>query len=324
MFVKVLSFIGIAILIQLALGFGLTLSQSPKPLEGGKGLAFDDLLGRDQAAPLPLEQVQMRDGWQMPTRHLPAEGKPLLVLIHGSGWHGQQWDRMARALEGRAEILAPDLRGHGANPQRRGDIDHVSQFEEDLADLIAHYRKPGQKLVVAGHSSGGGLAVRFASGPQAQDVDHVVLLAPFLKHNAPTTRDNSGGWAHVLTRRMIGLSMLNMMQIKALNHLTVIQFAMPDAVLNGPMGHTATTAYSFRLNTGYAPRSTYKADIAALPDFTLIVGRKDEAFFADEYQPLMAPLNPRGNYHIIEGQSHLTVVDAPETQAQIEKVLDGL
>ncbi len=328
MLFKVLGFVAIAVLIQLALGFGLTLSQSPKDLskdlsEDG-GLVFVDLVARGAADPLPLEPVAMRDGWQMPVRRLAAQDKPLLVLIHGSGWHGQQFDRLAKALEGRAEVLAPDLRGHGATPQRRGDIDHIPQFEEDLADLIAHYRKPGQRLVVAGHSSGGGLALRFAAGPEAQGVDHVILMAPFLKYNAPTTRANSGGWAHVLKRRMIGLSILNMMQIRALNHLPVIQFAMPRAVLEGSMGHTATTACSYRLNTGYAPRSDYKGDIAALPDFTVIVGDKDEAFFADQYKPLMAPLNPRGRYVIVDGQNHLGVVDAPKTLQQIEKVLDGL
>ena len=325
MIMNFLYFIGIAALVTLGLAVGLVASQQPVtlPVQDG-GLNFTPLTAQGTAPAISQITVLMRDGWAMPVRHLPATGKPLLVLIHGSGWHGQQFDRLAAALTGEADILVPDLRGHGLAPVRRGDIDHITQFEEDLADLIAAHRKPGQKVVVAGHSSGGGLAIRFASGSQAEGIDHVILMAPFLKHDAPTTRIRSGGWTHVLTRRMIGLSILNMMQITALNHLTVIQFSMPAAVLNGPLGHTATTAYSYRLTTGYAPRADYRADIAALPAFTLLAGTADEAFVADQYEPVMRPENPNGRYHLIDGQSHLGIVDAPETLARIKGVLREL
>lgn len=325
MIMNIVSFAGITVLVTLGLGLGLVASQRPALLpEQTGGLGFDALVAQGAATAVPQTDVPMRDGWAMPVRHLPAEGKPLLVLIHGSGWHGQQFDRIARALEGQAEILAPDLRGHGARAQRRGDIDHIGQFEEDLADLVAAYRNDGQKLVVAGHSSGGGLAIRFAAGHEAVAVDHVILLAPFLKHDAPTTKANSGGWAHVLTRRMIGLSILNMMKITALNYLTVIQFAMPASVLEGPLGSTATTAYSYRLNTGYAPRADYAGDLAKLPAFSLIAGTADEAFHATQYEPVMSAANPRGQYHLLDGQTHLGVVDATQTRQIIAQVLDGL
>lgn len=325
MIMNVVSFVAISALVTLGLALVLVASQKPVTLPDMQGgLGFAALTAQGTAPAVPQITVPMRDGWVMPVRHIPATDKPLLVLIHGSGWHGQQFDRLAATLQGEAEILAPDLRGHGANPARRGDIDHIDQFEEDLADLIAAHRKPQQKLVVAGHSSGGGLAIRFASGPQAQNVDHVILMAPFLKHDAPTTRTNSGGWAHVLIRRMIGLTILNTIKITALNHLTVIQFAMPAAVLDGPLGHTATTAYSYRLNTGFAPRAAYKKDIAALPPFTLLAGTQDEAFLADQYEPVMSAENPRGTYHLIEGQTHLGIVDAPESLAILKGVLREL
>jgi hypothetical protein len=56
-----------------------------------------------------------------------------------------------------------------------------------------------------------------------------------------------------------------------LNHLTVIQFAMPETVLAGPLGAGVTTAYSYRLNTAYAPRSNYGADLAAIRQPLLVI-----------------------------------------------------
>ncbi|WP_323782639.1 alpha/beta hydrolase [Thalassovita sp.] len=310
--------------VPLAIALGLIGSQRPGDLPGTEGLDFSRQIGR-QTTPLPIEKVTMRDGFKLSVRSVSGpEKSPLLVLIHGSGWHGGQFDGVARQLAGKADVLVPDLRGHGANPGRRGDLDYIGQFEDDLADLIHARVKPGQKVILAGHSSGGGLVVRFAGGAQGDLIDAAILLAPFLKYNAPTTRPNSGGWAHVLTRRVIGLSLLNAVGIKALNALTVIQFDMPKSVLNGPLGHTATTAYSYRLNTSFAPRPSYEKDIAALPRFLLIAGREDEAFFAKRYEPLMSEYNDKGRYVLIDGVSHLDVVEAPQTLKLIGDFIDGI
>jgi pimeloyl-ACP methyl ester carboxylesterase len=304
------------------IALGLIASQPPGDVRGEGGLDFASQIEAGLAEPLPLTPVKMRDGFPLQVRHLDGpEGAPLLVMVHGSGWHGAQFDRLARELAGQADVLVPDLRGHGAKPGRRGDVEYIGQFEDDLADLIAAYRKPDQKVILLGHSSGGGLVVRMAGGAHGDLLDGAVLLAPFLKYNAPTTRPNSGGWAMPLTRRIIGLSMLNGAKITALNHLTVIQFAMPQAVLDGPLGHTATTAYSFRLNTSFAPRADYTADIAALPPFLLAVGDKDEAFFAEKYQPLMSTLTDQGRYALIPDAAHLDMVDDPQTLTEIKGFL---
>jgi pimeloyl-ACP methyl ester carboxylesterase len=209
-------------------------------------------------------------------------------------------------------------------PQRRGDIDYINQFEDDLADLIKATEQPNQKVVMLGHSSGGGLVVRFAGGEHGEMINHAVLLAPFLKHNAPTTRENSGGWAHIHLRRLIGLSILNTFRIKALNHLGVIQFSMPQQVLDGPLGNTATTRYSYCLNTGFAPRGDYLRDVAALPAFTVITGSADESFVAAQYQPLMSSVTGKGSYLVVLDIGHLAIVDADETLAAIKEDLSGI
>ncbi len=317
------------VVIYLAIALGLILSQSGDPVTmddaSGGGLDFSAQIAKTGPEPMALTRFETRDGAGQMARVYPGpSGAPLLVLVHGSGWHGLQFDELARQLQGSATVIAPDLRGHGETPQRRGDVDHIAQLEEDIADLVTATVKPGQKTVLAGHSSGGGLVVRFAGGTHGEMLDGAILLAPFLKYNAPTTRQNSGGWARPLTRRIIGLSMLNGVGITALNGLTAIRFNFPASVRNGPLGHTVTDAYSFRLNTAFAPRNDYLADIAKLPKFLLIAGLDDESFFAKEYQPLMSSVTDKGQYLLVPDQSHLAIVDAPDTRVAIEKFLQTL
>jgi hypothetical protein len=96
---------------------------------------------------------------------------------------------------------------------------------------------------------------------------------------------------------------------------------MPKAARTGKYGHLATLAYSYRLNTGYAPRANYLKDVAALPKFTLIAGRDDEAFFADRYEEVMSAVTDKGSYHIAAGETHLSIIDAPATAALIKEIL---
>ena len=329
MFLKFLLPVVISVGIFLTIAVGLILSQPPRDLKPKASLDFDRLLAQPsetpQGAAFQRTSYEMRDGTRLPVTRVAepgAETLPLVVMVHGSGWHGGQFDQLAWALRDVAEVRAITLRGHGEDPVRRGDVDYIGQLEDDLADLIGDAE--GRKLVMLGHSSGGGLVIRFAGGVHGHMLDHAVLLAPFLKYNAPTMRENSGGWTVPLNRRLIGLSMLNMARITALNHLTAIQFNMPAQVLDGPHGHMATLAYSFRLNTSYAPRNDYLGDIAKLPAFTLIAGRGDEAFKSELYEPTMAPANARGRYMLLDGVGHLDVVNAPATEAAIREVLRDL
>ena len=319
---QTLALLGGTAAVYLGLAGALVASQRPGALPGG-GLDF----ARLPAGPAPegLVRTTYRGAGGPPLPLTVAgggAGKPLVVLVHGSGWDGTQFDRLAARLADVAEVRVPTLRGHGPGPERRGDVDHIGQLEDDLAALVAD--AGGRDVVMVGHSSGGGLVVRMAGGRHGQVFEAAVLLAPFLKHDAPTTRPRSGGWARPLVRRIIGLSMLNALGIHALDRLSVIQFAMPRAVLDGPMGGHATTAYSWRLNVSFAPRGDYLNDVRGLPPYLVIAGAEDEAMVAEAYAPTLGPANPRGRFAVLPGVGHLDLVDAPETERLIREVLDGL
>lgn len=324
---KLLTSVALGAAITGCLALGLIASQRliPDLRAEGRGLNFEVLMGGNAVADTAtLQTYTARDGAELGFRRWDSgrADAPLIVALHGSGWHGLQFAGLGGALatQGLADVIAPDLRGHGPNPQRRGDVDYIGQFEDDLADLIAQQAREGQKVILLGHSSGGGLVIRFAGGEHGDLMDAAVLLAPFVQSNSPTQRTDSGGWARVMVRRIIGLSILNMARVTGLNHLPVIQFRFPAEVLDGPLGNTATTAYSFRLNTSFAPRRTWQTDIAALPDFLLVAGEQDEAFFADAYAPTFAAITPRGRYELIPS-GHLDLVDQPETLRLVTEYL---
>lgn len=60
-----------------------------------------------------------------------------------------------------AEVFAIDLRGHGKSDGKDGDVDYINQYADDLADIVSAIRKqkPKGKIIIAGHSMGGGVAL---------------------------------------------------------------------------------------------------------------------------------------------------------------------
>lgn len=293
-------------------GCGSGTTDSDMPLD------FSVLSGEAAGAP-PLQRFVARDGTALEYRHYPADSPTKLVLLHGSGSHSRYFAGVANAVaeSGAAEVFTPDLRGHGARPARRGDIDYIDQLEDDVADLIAHIRERSSDattaapqdatILVGGHSSGGGLALRFAGSPHADEASGYLLLAPFLKHDAPTTRANAGGWAKPKVPRIVFLSILNGFGVRSLNDLIVIEFDMPEIARDG----TETLAYSFRLNTGYAPRD-YEKDLAAIASakapLLVIIGDEDEALVAEAFPEVIEAHAPRGRVEILPGESHLGLV----------------
>ncbi|MEP2920301.1 MAG: alpha/beta fold hydrolase [Sulfitobacter sp.] len=316
---------GAVLAVVLAFGgaLGLVFTQNPKDMSGQSAVDFSLWANDSGEDAAPLQPLRMADGYDLMVRtYGGADNVPLLVILHGAGWHGLGLDKLANGLSGHADVIVPDLRGHGTSPGERGTLSYIGEFEDDLARMIYMLKKPDQKIIMAGHGAGGGLVMRFAGGPFGGLLDGAVLLAPSLGPKAVTVRQTSDGWNHVLSRRILGLRFLNSFGITALNHLPVVQINMPKDVLDGPIGDTATTSYSYNLNASYGPHRDYLADVAALPPFIVIAGTADPLSVADQYAPTMGAVTDKGRYDLLLGASHLGVVDDPRTLGIIKGFLD--
>ena len=260
----------------------------------------------------PIESFQARDGSTLFYRSYGEQSPIDLVLMHGSGFDSAYLGSLATRISstGIARVWTPDVRGHGLSPQRRGDIDYVDQLEDDLADLSGwiRWRNPHGVLVIGGHSSGGGLAIRFAGGPYRGTADGYLLLAPFLQYDAPTVRPGVGGWATPKTSRIVGLNVLNAIGIRSFNGLTAIEFNLPPTYRTG----NETLFYSYRLMTGFSPRN-YVSDLRTLREPILVVaGADDEAFYAEEFRDVFGSLTPHADIELVADTTHLGLVVATE------------
>jgi non-heme chloroperoxidase len=288
-----------------------------------QNLEFKELYFNYSGLP-ELESFQARDGKDLYYRYYPAKTKSdkTLILLHGSGWHSRYFLPLAEYIssENLANVYTPDLRGHGKNPVRRGDVDYINQLEDDIADFITviKQKNPGTTIILGGHSSGGGLAIRFAGSKYNDLVAGYMLLSPFLKYNAPTIRPNAGGWAKPYTGRIVGLSMLNNIGIRLFNYLTVIEFNMPQEARDG----TETLSYTFRMNTAFAPRD-YKKDIAAMYQPVLVAaGTGDESFLADQFEPIFSKYT-KAKVVLLDSVTHMGIVVGPEVRPVIKEWLEG-
>ena len=267
------------------------------------------------------EWISMRDGAALFSRRYAANSKTVLLLLHGSGSESRYLQSLAGRLaqEDLATVLTPDLRGHGRNLQQQPDIDHIGQLEEDLDDLItyAQHELQAERIVLAGHSSGGGLVLRYLAGEQQAQVDQAILLAPYLGHDAPTVKHNSGGWVSVGVKRWVGLAMLNGIGVTAYNDKPVLFFNRPKAY-EDPL---QAASYSYQMAVNFAP-THYKHDIIKLKTPTLVlVGNADESFYPERFQEVFQPAAAFTRVQRIPNANHLNIVKNEEVLTQIRELL---
>ena len=76
---------------------------------------------------------------------------PPLLLLHGFGWSGEEWDRFIPLLAKDFTLVIPDLRGHGRSSRPKGDF-----LQRDAAvDILALVELLGlTRIAAVGHSAG--------------------------------------------------------------------------------------------------------------------------------------------------------------------------
>ena len=269
---------------------------------------FNRLARIERTTPKPLQFALARDGASLAFRDYGGSDDKVLIIYHGSGTEGGYLDPLARRIAGAgiARIIVPNARGHYRTGPRRGDIDHIGQLEEDLEDLINQLKldRSGISLYLAGHSSGGGFAARYAGLKYGRRLSGLILLAPYFGYRAPSSRKSSGGWVNVDTARIIQISYLNGTGDQSRNGETVLTFNMPPKVRTG----AETLAYSFRLMTNFGSHSDFSEDIAGVGvPILVLAGAADGAMNSSAYAGMFAD-KADATVQILDGVGHLDIV----------------
>ncbi len=304
---------------------------SPPPMASLSAEAYEAERSEPAAAAL---RFRARDGAELAYRSYPradpGSSPVVAILIHGSAGSSLDMNVLGRALAAAGvPAIAPDIRGQGLSG-RRGDIDYIGQLEDDLTDLVMLTRQqyPGARLVLIGHSSGGGLVLRIAGESVGKSFSRFVLLSPYLGHAAVTARPAAGGWVSVYTPRIVGLSILNEFRITVFNGLPVLEFALPPEV----PAEAATRFWSYRMMMNFGPHGesdlvsgAYKLDVARSPGpVTVVAGSDDEIFYADRYVAAFDGAVPPVTVRIVPGVDHMGIVSTPTAVAAIlETVKQG-
>ena len=257
-----------------------------------------------------LSRFTARDGTQLAYRsYAPAtsaSSQGSVVLIHGSSATSSSMHLMAKELSAAGfATYALDVRGHGGSGDK-GQIGYIGQLEDDLTDFMRAVSPPAP-VTLAGFSSGGGFALRFASSAQQNLFTSYLFLAPFLSQDAPSIRPGGGGWASVGVPRIIALSILNGFGLRTFNSLPVLRFAVSENTKK-----ILTSEYSFALQTNFRPHTDYLADLRKMHQpFGLLIGENDEVYYPNRFAEVLRQAGKDVPVTIIPAVDHIHLILSP-------------
>lgn len=310
-------FAGVAV-VYFAIALALIFWPVPEPFVG-TGVAAEDVPVESRIAEIEptasagIEHISFlaRDGESIFARRYAANSSTSIILMHGIANDSSAFEYAAQTLSERtgAQVIALDFRGHGHSSGPRFDVDYIGQYEDDLEDIIRFVKseQPSQRIIVAGHSMGGGVAMRYALKSDAPVPDAYLLFAPNFGEG-PTQRtgdetEDASSFVHFDVRRMIGIIMLNSIAIHALDDLPILYFNMPAQRMD----------YSYRAVLSAQPIRPETSDIAlqaVKSPLLVIVGADDEVFEVGRFESFISE-NSDGETVILPGLTHDGVVNDP-------------
>src|SRR5690242_20866958 len=107
-------------------------------------------------------EVTSADGFRIPVTE-QGHGRPILI-VHGGGGTSAAWAGVAGHLKARFRVLRFDRRTYSVP----GGVEPTATMENEVSDVLAVAAAAGEPVVLAGHSSGGVVALETALAAPAQ------------------------------------------------------------------------------------------------------------------------------------------------------------
>lgn len=249
----------------------------------------------------------LSDGYELTFRHYrtPQGSETAFVLVHGSAGYGAQFHAIAQTLCAQHGIDAYtlDMRGHDAAAAKRGHgVPDTNRLCEDLRQFLEIVVTRFPKVVLGGHSAGGGLVLRAIRNGIDDIISGYVFLAPYLGLGSPTIRPHFGGWVHIKSGLLAGICVANFFGIRRFNDETVISFDLTSC----PDAWRYTPRWSFNMLLAFGPDtwSSKALPIASNKPVLVLAGSADQCFVPRSYSEAFSSLAPHCKVVIVDGCGH--------------------
>ncbi|RME87096.1 MAG: alpha/beta fold hydrolase [Anaerolineae bacterium] len=232
-----------------------------------------------------------------------GRGAPL-VLLHGFPLDHTIWDEVAPLLEGRADVILPDLRGHGASeaPESSYSIDDMA---DDVTALLDHLGV--ERATVVGHSMGGYVALAFAQ----RHLDRLAGLGLVATHAAADSPERRAAReAQMKEVAEKGVAPLAEGMSAKLTRDPALAARLRNLILKTK---PAGVIGALRAMAGRPDRREFlpSVDVPAV----VVIGL-DDAILPPELGREMASLLPQARLFEIAGVGHMPMMEAPRQVAE--------
>ncbi len=211
----------------------------------------------------PSDWISSRDGTKLFTQSaLVPKPDRVVVLVHGFAEHiGRYAELIERLNRANMSVLGLDLRGHGRSHGKRGYIDSLEQYGEDLDAAVKHARqKTGvNQITLVAHSMGGLVASCYAAH-NPQNLAGMVLSSPLIAIavKVPYWKAQVG---RVMSSVLPWFSLPNTLDAKVLTH----DLAKVRAYEQDPLIFHHVTARWFEQVTGFREQALQLASQIQTP-----------------------------------------------------------
>lgn len=235
-----------------------------------------------------------------------------VVMLHGFGGNKNNWLRLAQQLNQNYQVIAPDLKGHGANVRDVNDSYHIS----DQVDFVHSFLgKLGvTKFHLAGNSMGGAIASLYAARYPGQ-VKSLILISPAGVHDVPSDLDL------MLEEGKNPLIATNEEEFAKLMDFVMVEKPFIPAAIAKVEAETAVSRVDINRKIFTDIRADLELDLNkefnSISAPTLIIwGDQDQAINVaniDKY----ADLIPNAEKAVIKGIGHVSMIEVPEYTAEL-------
>jgi 3-oxoadipate enol-lactonase len=259
--------------------------------------------------------ARAKDGCRIAYRVYANPGKPRLALIHSLALSGAMWERVVGELDGAAEILVYDCRGHGESERRAGPYT-VELFAADLAVILDACG--WASTTVAGCSMGGCVAQAFAAAyPQRVRGLALIDTTAWYGPNAPKDWKARGA-------RPAAEGFQSMVEFQLSRWFSDgFRRAHPEITEQITRIFLANTAECYQATCEMLGNADSRAALAGFRmPVSVIVGEEDYATPVTMAEYLRENI-PNSKLNVIPGARHTTPVECPREIAAFLRDLAG-